>query len=114
MTLTTTRTATPPEGRRPPTEDSGGCSDCSSGCEAAHPATDPSQVSALDLLYGALIETEKQEETHLLGSVDSKFEATADHVKAEANEPVEHAFKERETAINGLNDFLYAVTDCGC
>lgn len=39
--------------------------------------------------------------THLSGPMGSKFEATADDVKAEADEPVEHAFKERSTAISG-------------
>lgn len=35
--------------------------------------------------------------THLSGPVDSKFEATADRIKTEANKPMEHAFKERGT-----------------
>ena len=31
---------------------------------------------------------------HLSGPVDSKFQATADDIKAEADEAVKHAFKE--------------------
>lgn len=95
--MTTARTATPPEGRRQPTEESGDCSDCSSGCVAAHPTI---QVRLLDLLhevYSALIQTEKDVKTDLSGPVDSKFEATADNIKTEANKPMKHAYKERGT-----------------
>lgn len=64
LTIKPRRKTATPEGRCPPTKESGDCSDCSSGCVAAHPGrTDWAQDSLLDLLHGEvysdLIKTRK-------------------------------------------------------
>lgn len=45
---------------------------------------------------------------HLSGPIDAEFEATADDIKTEANEPVEHAFTE-EHSDKWMNSDSYTL-----
>lgn len=88
-----------PRGRGQPTAARGDCLH-SSDCVAAHPRLHSTSLLVRNDFFSDVNGSVRfDKDTHLSGLIDTQFKATADHIKTEADEPVEHPFKEQSAAL---------------